>query len=156
GHMFRPGAERLAEHAEIDSARAKVGGQRKAVRAGANDGDIANVFHASSPRRSRFETCVSKKARIPVLGGTTRLLSNPVPGTVPAKGLLQAKGRRGMSCKILISTTVSWVSTARHAAGFAQAGCRVEAIAPANAPVRLSRYISACHPYRSVSGPKSL
>ena len=61
-----------------------------------------------------------------------------------------------MSCKILLSTTVGWTSTARHAAGFAEAGCRVDAVAPAQAPVRVSRYISACHPYRAVWGAGSL
>jgi hypothetical protein len=61
-----------------------------------------------------------------------------------------------MSCKILISTTVSWTSTARHAAGFALAGCTVEALAPAKAPVTMSRHVSAVHPYRSLAPLRSL
>jgi hypothetical protein len=61
-----------------------------------------------------------------------------------------------MSCKILISTTVSWTSTARHAAGFALAGCTVEALAPEKAPVTMSRHVSAVHPYRSLAPLGSL
>jgi hypothetical protein len=61
-----------------------------------------------------------------------------------------------MSCKILISTTVSWTSTARHAAGFALSGCMVEALAPAKAPVMMSRHVSAVHPYRSLAPLASL
>ena len=53
-----------------------------------------------------------------------------------------------MPCKILISTTVAWTSTARHAAGFARAGCTVAAVAPKGAPVHASRYVSATHTYR--------
>ncbi|HEX3944157.1 MAG TPA: hypothetical protein VHW69_08720 [Rhizomicrobium sp.] len=61
-----------------------------------------------------------------------------------------------MSCKILISTSVSWTSTARHAAGFALAGCTVEALAPAKAPVTVSRHVSAVHPYRTLAPLRSL
>jgi hypothetical protein len=61
-----------------------------------------------------------------------------------------------MSCKILISTTVNWPSTARHAAGFAHAGCEVDVVAPTVAPVTLSRYVSNCYPYRPLSGLASL
>jgi hypothetical protein len=61
-----------------------------------------------------------------------------------------------MSCKILIFTTVSWTSTARHAAGFALAGCTVDALAPLSAPVRLSRHVSTIHRYRSLTPLRSL
>lgn len=61
-----------------------------------------------------------------------------------------------MGSKILISTTVAWTSTARHAAGFALAGCDVEAIAPAGAPVGLSRYLSHCYLYRALAPLSSL
>jgi hypothetical protein len=61
-----------------------------------------------------------------------------------------------MSCKILVSTTVRWTSTARHAAGFALAGCEVEAVAPANAPVTLSRHVSRTHLYRALAPLRSL
>jgi hypothetical protein len=61
-----------------------------------------------------------------------------------------------MSCKVLISTTVGWTSTARHAWGFAASGCIVDAVAPAGAPVTQSRHVSKCHSYRSVSGRSSL
>lgn len=68
---------------------------------------------------------------------------------------MQNKDAR-VSCKILISTTVGWTSTARHAAGFALAGCALEALAPAHAPVTLSRYVSTVYPYRSLAPLKSL
>jgi hypothetical protein len=61
-----------------------------------------------------------------------------------------------MPCKILISTTVGWTSTARHAAGFSRAGCTVEALAPKGSPLLASRYVSARHPYRSVFARPSL
>lgn len=61
-----------------------------------------------------------------------------------------------MACKILISTTVKWASTARHAWGFAAAGCTVDCVAPVDAPVTHSRYISNAYPYRSISGLASL
>lgn len=61
-----------------------------------------------------------------------------------------------MPCKILISTTVKWASTARHAWGFAAAGCTVDCVAPADAPVTQSRYISTVYSYRSISGLSSL
>jgi hypothetical protein len=61
-----------------------------------------------------------------------------------------------MSCKILVFTTVGWTSTARHAAGFALAGCEVEAVAPAHAPVTLSRHVSRTHLYRALSPLHSL
>lgn len=61
-----------------------------------------------------------------------------------------------MSCRILISTTVDWTSTARHAAGFALAGCEVQAVAPAGAPVTLSRHVSHWFRYRSLSPLASL
>lgn len=63
---------------------------------------------------------------------------------------------RQMGSKILISTTVAWTTTARHAAGFALAGCEVEAVAPAGAPVTLSRYASACYAYRAFAPLASL
>jgi hypothetical protein len=61
-----------------------------------------------------------------------------------------------MPCKILISTTVKWASTARHAWGFAAAGCTVDCVAPTQAPVTQSRYIANVYPYRSISGRASL
>ncbi|HEY1962899.1 MAG TPA: hypothetical protein VGG69_10810 [Rhizomicrobium sp.] len=61
-----------------------------------------------------------------------------------------------MPCKILISTTVAWTSTARHAAGFARAGCSVAAVAPEGAPVHASRYVSASHTYSPIFASSSL
>lgn len=61
-----------------------------------------------------------------------------------------------MGCKILLSTTVSWTSTARHAAGFALAGAEVEALAPRHAPVTASRYIAASYVHRPILGLASL
>jgi len=61
-----------------------------------------------------------------------------------------------MGCKILISTTLKWTSTARHAAGFALAGATVEAVAPDGAPVTESRYVSASHLYRPILARASL
>jgi glutathione synthase/RimK-type ligase-like ATP-grasp enzyme len=68
---------------------------------------------------------------------------------------VQKKDAR-MSCRILVSTTVGWTSTARHAAGFALAGCEIEAVAPAHAPVTLSRHVSRTHLYRALSPLRSL
>jgi hypothetical protein len=61
-----------------------------------------------------------------------------------------------MGCKILLSTTVSWTSTARHAAGFALAGAEVVALAPRHAPVTASRYVSASYVHRPILGLASL
>lgn len=61
-----------------------------------------------------------------------------------------------MACRILISTTVKWASTARHAWGFAAAGCTVDCVGPAGAPVAQSRYVANSYPYRSISGLASL
>src|SRR5262249_9577810 len=67
------------------------------------------------------------------------------------------KGSPGaMSCKVLISTTLRWTSTARHAAGFAFAGATVDAVAPEGAPVTESRYVSASHPSRPIFARASL
>ena len=40
--------------------------------------------------------------------------------------------------------------------GFAAAGCTVDCVAPADAPVTQSRYISTVYSYRSISGLSSL
>jgi hypothetical protein len=61
-----------------------------------------------------------------------------------------------MACKVLLSTTVGWVSTARHAAGFSLAGARVDVLAPKSAPVNGSRYISATYRYRPILAQASL
>jgi hypothetical protein len=61
-----------------------------------------------------------------------------------------------MACKVLISTTVRWTSTARHAAGFALSGATVDVIAPDGAPVTQSRYVSHSHIYRPIFARKSL
>lgn len=47
-----------------------------------------------------------------------------------------------MDNKVLLVTTVSWPSVPRYAAGFAAAGCTVDALSPANAPIAASRYVS--------------
>lgn len=61
-----------------------------------------------------------------------------------------------MACKVLISTTVRWTSTARHAAGFALSGAAVDVIAPDGAPVTQSRYIQQPHIYRPIFARRSL
>lgn len=61
-----------------------------------------------------------------------------------------------MSSKILISTTVDWIATARYAAGFAHAGCKVETVAPRGAPVAVSRYVSRAYRYHALSPLASL
>jgi len=48
---------------------------------------------------------------------------------------------------VLLVTTVGWPSVPRYAAGFAAAGCRVEAFAPPGAPVAQSRYVARHHAY---------
>ncbi len=45
-----------------------------------------------------------------------------------------------MTNNILLTATVGWPSAARYAGGFVAAGCAVDALSPARAPVRASRY----------------
>lgn len=94
--------------------------------------------------------------RNPAFRGTVTTLSSFVPGMVRAKHRFVRKTDARMSCKILISTTVDWVATARHAAGFALAGCTVDAVAPRAAPIAVSRYISRSYRYRALSPLTSL
>jgi carbamoylphosphate synthase large subunit len=61
-----------------------------------------------------------------------------------------------MACKVLISTTVRWTSTARHAAGFALSGAAVDVIAPDGAPATQSRYVHQSHVYRPIFARQSL
>jgi len=48
---------------------------------------------------------------------------------------------------VLLVTTVGWPSVPRYAAGFTATGCRVEAFAPAGAPVAQSRHVARHHAY---------
>src|SRR5215469_4501151 len=61
-----------------------------------------------------------------------------------------------MARKVLLVTTVDWVSTARYAGGFAAASWTVDALSPRGAPVRLSRYIDANHTYLPLRARASL
>lgn len=61
-----------------------------------------------------------------------------------------------MARKVLLVTTVDWVSTARYAGGFAAASWTVDVVCPPNSPARLSRYVAACHAYRPLNALASL
>jgi hypothetical protein len=61
-----------------------------------------------------------------------------------------------MARKVLLVTTVDWVSTARYAAGFAAAAWTVDALSPRGAPVRLSRYVGTNHTYLPLRANASL
>jgi hypothetical protein len=56
-----------------------------------------------------------------------------------------------MSAKVLLLSSVGWPSVARLAAGFAQAGCTVDALAPSGAAILASRYPAQCYPYSAVA-----
>lgn len=53
-----------------------------------------------------------------------------------------------MANTILLTATVGWPSAARYAGGFVAAGCTVDALSPAGAPVRASRYARRHFDYR--------
>ncbi|MBV9990909.1 MAG: ATP-grasp domain-containing protein [Alphaproteobacteria bacterium] len=55
-----------------------------------------------------------------------------------------------MARKVLLFTTVDWLSTARYAQGFAAASWTVDALSPKGAPVTFSRYVDAQHRYRAL------
>ena len=57
---------------------------------------------------------------------------------------------------VLLVSSVGWPSVARLAFGFAHAGARVEALAPAGAVVTRSRYLAGWHAYRALSPVASL
>jgi hypothetical protein len=61
-----------------------------------------------------------------------------------------------MARKVLLVTTVGWVSTARYAGGFAAAAWSVDAFCPAGAPVSVSRYVGESHTYRPLRALSSL
>ena len=61
-----------------------------------------------------------------------------------------------MARKVLLVTTVDWVSTARYAGGFAAAAWAVDVVCPKKAPARLSRYVTACHIYLPLGALSSL
>ena len=61
-----------------------------------------------------------------------------------------------MARKVLLLTTVDWVSTARYAGGFAAASWTVDAIAPKAAPVAVSRYVERHYRYRPLLALSSL
>jgi ATP-grasp domain len=56
-----------------------------------------------------------------------------------------------MACRVLLAATVPWPSVARYAGGFAAAGCEVDALSPAKAPITASRYLKRHHRYRPLS-----
>ncbi len=61
-----------------------------------------------------------------------------------------------MTRKVLLVTTVDWMSTARYAGAFKAAAWTVEALSPPKAPVALSRYVDAHHRYRPLAALRSL
>jgi len=145
--VLGPGAEGLSEHTKINATGRQMGGKRQAMWASADNSYITNLGHAGL-RRSNLRRASQRWAETPLLGA--QQFRFPIPCQ---ERFLQSEGGCGkrtarMPCKILISTTVKWASTARHAWGFAAAGCIVDCVAPADAPVTKSRYISNVHPYR--------
>ena len=61
-----------------------------------------------------------------------------------------------MTRKVLLVTTVDWVSTARYAGGFAAAAWAVDVVCPKKAPARLSRYVTDCYTYLALGALGSL
>src|SRR5438067_1071103 len=57
---------------------------------------------------------------------------------------------RRMSAKVLLLSSVWWPSVARLAAGFVYASCTVEALAPVDAAIVGSRYLSRWHRYSAL------
>ena len=55
-----------------------------------------------------------------------------------------------MARKVLLFTTVDWLSTARYAAGFAAASWVVDAVSPRGAPIAHSRYVDGQYRYRAL------
>ncbi len=61
-----------------------------------------------------------------------------------------------MAAKILLFTTVRWVSATRIAGGFAAVGCAVEALYPSGHILGLSRHVVASHRYKPLDAAASL
>lgn len=61
-----------------------------------------------------------------------------------------------MGLKILLAASTSWPANARIAGGLKQFGCEVDILAPSEAPVRESRYVSLRNTYRALSPLTSL
>jgi len=61
-----------------------------------------------------------------------------------------------MSARVLIASTTDWHAPARLAGAFANAGSTVQALAPARAPIRASRYVDVHHVYRALAPLASL
>jgi hypothetical protein len=61
-----------------------------------------------------------------------------------------------MTRKVLLVTTVDWMSTARYAGAFKAAAWTVDALSPPKAPVALSRYVDTHHRYRPLAALASL
>jgi len=55
-----------------------------------------------------------------------------------------------MPKKILLAASTGWPSAARYAGGFVAAGCDVDALSPAHAPVLASRYVTRHFKYRAL------
>jgi hypothetical protein len=61
-----------------------------------------------------------------------------------------------MPAKVLLLSSVGWPSVARLAAGFAHAGCSVDALAPTGAAIAASRYLARHHFYSALSPHASM
>jgi predicted ATP-grasp superfamily ATP-dependent carboligase len=61
-----------------------------------------------------------------------------------------------MTRKVLLVTTVDWMSTARYAGAFKTASWTVGALSPPKAPVALSRYVDRHYRYRPLTALRSL
>ncbi|HWA29718.1 MAG TPA: ATP-grasp domain-containing protein [Rhizomicrobium sp.] len=55
-----------------------------------------------------------------------------------------------MTNGILLAATIGWPSAARYASGFVAAGCTVDSLSPAQAPVRASRYARRHYDYSAL------
>jgi hypothetical protein len=83
-------------------------------------------------------------------------LVTPIQFQIPCHPHRFTSGQRlawhhpAMRGKVLLLSSVGWPSVARLAAGFAHAGCSVEALAPAGAAIIASRYLARHHQYRAL------
>ncbi|HSM94847.1 MAG TPA: ATP-grasp domain-containing protein [Rhizomicrobium sp.] len=55
-----------------------------------------------------------------------------------------------MANRILLAATIGWPTAARYASGFVTAGCSVDSLAPKQAPVRASRYVTRNFNYNAL------
>ncbi len=89
GHVIAPGAHRLAEDAEGYSRRSQMGGKRKAVGAGSDDGNVDAIQHGATSL-SHFGTIPVSARRNPHFAAS----GADVPSSVPCSELVEARALR--------------------------------------------------------------